>query len=598
MSIRRRRFRPALLAGLVSTAFLASCMANPGEAPTVAEDPKPQDQAKSKEDREKQLRTINIGVDEFGEGFNPHLISDQSPLTDLIASLTLPSAFIPDPADPTTLVQDKDVLDDVTVDTVTTNGTKNTHIRYDIREGAQWSDGTPISGEDFRYLHRKIVETPGVAHSAGYEQIDHIEVSGGGRRVDVYFDGEIVGYQELFRHLLPSHLLRASTSGFESLLATSVPASGGRYSVLHIDVGRNEVRLARNDRFWGDNPATTENVVLRLAGKDVAGAQQMRSNQLQAAYVRPAETTVLTYGLVPDAVTEEFDAPRTLSASLNMASVRLDDVAVRRELLDSINVDEIASVATGRRAIENPDQVEESSTPATETASDEAPEGAPEMTAFTEEQPLRLGAMGEDPQVQAAAFAIADQLTAAGIPAEVTTSSAIDLTRSLLPWGEVDMVVSWGESVNTRLQARDRYSCPETTRPSLKPKNTATTKGSTSVPSSTSESSSGASNAEFAAPAATARAGNLSGICDPEIDELLQDPGTEVPPELSSLIDERAVEMPIATDHMLTVVGPGAIVPRNPEQKEWPSSPWTGRLMTIPLWERVVMEEAKNSADE
>src|SRR6202022_2695534 len=42
---------------------------------------------------------IIMGIDSIGAGFNPHLLSDQSPVNAAVAALVLPSAFrpVPDP---------------------------------------------------------------------------------------------------------------------------------------------------------------------------------------------------------------------------------------------------------------------------------------------------------------------------------------------------------------------------------------------------------------------------------------------------------------------------------------------------------------------
>src|SRR5882724_8122539 len=46
---------------------------------------------------------IIMAIDSIGPGFNPHLLSDQSPVNAAISSLVLPSSFrpVPDPNSPT-----------------------------------------------------------------------------------------------------------------------------------------------------------------------------------------------------------------------------------------------------------------------------------------------------------------------------------------------------------------------------------------------------------------------------------------------------------------------------------------------------------------
>lgn len=82
-----RRRRNALFGSVAAAILLSGCMANPGDAPTVGEEePRRDDPVRAEE----SLKRIQVGVDAFGEGFNPHLIADASPVTDLVSQLTLP----------------------------------------------------------------------------------------------------------------------------------------------------------------------------------------------------------------------------------------------------------------------------------------------------------------------------------------------------------------------------------------------------------------------------------------------------------------------------------------------------------------------------
>ena len=89
---------------------------------------------------------------------------------------------------------------------------------------------------------------------------------------------------------------------------------------------------------------------------------------------------------------------------------------------------------------------------------------------ITEDNPLRIGIISDGIAARAAAFAVADQLTAAGIPATVVSYSPADMLRSSLPYGTVDAVVAWAEQPNSVQAARERYACTEGSVSSLPPK--------------------------------------------------------------------------------------------------------------------------------
>ena len=83
----------AALLSVVST-VLSACTVDPPPAPQSTET----SQAVAPPSKATQ---IIVAVDSIGAGFNPHLLSDQSPVNAAVSSLVLPSAFRP-VADPAT----------------------------------------------------------------------------------------------------------------------------------------------------------------------------------------------------------------------------------------------------------------------------------------------------------------------------------------------------------------------------------------------------------------------------------------------------------------------------------------------------------------
>ena len=128
---------------VVACCCVAACSANPGPPPV--EDPQeqtsttsapPADSAKNKAD------VIGIGIDPLTRGLNPHLSADDHAFVQALAALVLPSAFIQGE-------MNTDVLTSAEEVEASESGAVQT-LRYQIRREAQWSDGTPITGADFR----------------------------------------------------------------------------------------------------------------------------------------------------------------------------------------------------------------------------------------------------------------------------------------------------------------------------------------------------------------------------------------------------------------------------------------------------------------
>lgn len=603
----------------VAAALLSSCMANPSDAPTVEGAPEPPEQKQVQEDQQKKMREVSVGVDEFVEGFNPHLLQDMSPVTSLVARLTLPSAFVPDPQTGDNWLMNEDLLESaVAVDAGASGATE--HVRYTIRQGAQWSDGTPISGEDFRYLYSQVTSNPGALDLASYELIKSIAVSEAGRQIDVTFKHPVMQWKHLFASLLPAHLMRTSTDGFS--LASHFPASGGQYTVDAMDVGRNVIRLVRNDRYWGKTQATSEVVTLRAMRSAIDGAEQMRSSQLQAAQIRPAQTTALTYSLVPGASEFIHEPPRSLVFSTNLAAPRLKNEAIRKALLSTINVEQVAEVATGRSAADSAEaQVSSSAVSRPENAQQDQAGGnavpADQFSrVFNRDNPLRIGVVSDGLAARAAAFAVSNQLTSAGIPAVVVPTEQSDLLRTDLPFGTVDAVVSWSTPATTMAAARDRYSCTSGAVGSLAPERTEGSSASArQTESSTEKSSEGAaptaipsrerdqgddSAESIVAPSSAARGQNLTGLCDPKIDRLLSPDTPEVPASLGQEIQARSIELNLVDDALLTVIGPSIEMrPRGQDKDpaQWPNDPVVGRLVGLGSVARVASASDVSAED-
>lgn len=169
---------------------------------------------------------IVVGIDSIGAGFNPHLLSDQSPVNSAISALVLPSAFRPVPDSATTTGSRWEMDPTLLVSAEETSQEPFT-VTYTIRPEAQWTDNAPIGADDFSYLWQQMLTQPGTVDPAGYGNITDVQSRDGGKRVVVTFDHKYPAWRELFNDLLPAHIVKDIPGGFASGLVKSMPASGG-----------------------------------------------------------------------------------------------------------------------------------------------------------------------------------------------------------------------------------------------------------------------------------------------------------------------------------------------------------------------------------
>ena len=136
-------------------------------------------------------------------------------------------------------------------------------VTYTVDRKASWSDGTPITAEDFSYLRDQLLVQPGTVGPAGYQLISAIRSRDAGKTVEVEFSEPFPDWRTLFSPLLPSHLMKDFPGGWGAALGADLPLSANRYRMTSYDPVTGQISLARNDKYWGTPPQPAA-VVLRL----------------------------------------------------------------------------------------------------------------------------------------------------------------------------------------------------------------------------------------------------------------------------------------------------------------------------------------------
>ncbi|WP_345344545.1 ABC transporter family substrate-binding protein [Rhodococcus olei] len=546
---------------LVAGLALAGCTANPPPPVESTDSPKPTTTVPTK-------NTVVVAIDEIGQGFNPHLLADQSPVNSAVTSMVLPSPFRPVPSVSRPGGTDWVPDDSLLVSADVTSQAPFT-ITYQLRNEAQWSDSAPIAAEDFRYLWQQMISQPGVVDPAGYALIDDIGSSAGGKTVTVTMREPYPAWRELFTDLLPSHLVKDTPGGFARGLAENIPVSGARFHIKSIDRGRDEIVLERNDRFWG-RPATPDQILMRRGGSNAQLTDSVRSGDAQVVQVRGAGSLQAQLAAVPGVRANTTPQPRVLELTLNGRTATLADQRVRHGLLGLLSPDLLASVGTpsGANATVARAQVLAPSDPGYAPTAPPAPSreqalgwlaesgwvpapsdpanpaGTPRLVRDGSPLSLTIGAAEGDDTAIAVANTAADQLRGAGAKVTVTTMRAEELYGKALVEGRVDAVVGWtraGSDPATSLASR--YGCPPPAAPAGRPTGDGGTEAPEAVPN----------------PAAPS---NVSGVCDPAlqqgIDDALRGVGDvgQVIAQAEPRLWDLAVVLPVLQDATVVAAGP------------------------------------------
>ncbi|MGO1055032.1 ABC transporter family substrate-binding protein [Crossiella sp. CA198] len=285
------------------------------------------------------VNEVLVGVDRLARGFNPHVLADQSVATTALATLILPSAFRPGP-------DGVPRPDPAVLNSAQVTKSEPFTVTYSLRKDASWSDGGPIAAEDFDYLWRQMTTQPGTVNPAGYRLISNVVSRDSGKTVEVVFSKPYPGWRSLFRNLLPAHLLKDAFGGWNAVLDTSFPASGGRFSIRQLDLVRGEVALERNDRYWG-TPATLGRIVLRRT--DVPGLTgALRSGNDQLLVLTPDQAAMEQLAaLGPVAKLTTIPRGSTVQLLLRPVSPVLADVRMRTALVSVIDRNALIAAGTG-----------------------------------------------------------------------------------------------------------------------------------------------------------------------------------------------------------------------------------------------------------
>ncbi|MGX9787328.1 ABC transporter family substrate-binding protein [Mycobacterium sp. MMS18-G62] len=546
---------------------------------------------------------IIMAIDSIGPGFNPHLLSDQSPVNAAISSLVLPSSFrpVPDPGSPT---GSRWELDTTLLDSAEVTSQNPFTVTYKIRPEAQWTDNAPIAADDFWYLWRQMVGQPGVVDPAGYDLITGVQSVEGGKTAVVTFSQPYPAWRELFNDILPAHIVKDVPGGFAAGLARALPVTGGQFRVETIDPQRDEILLTRNDRYWSA-PAKPDQVLFRRGGAPAALADSIRNGDTQVAQVHGGAAAFAQLSAIPDVRTARIVTPRVMQLTLRAQQPQLADSQVRKAILGLLDVDLLASVGAGDdntvtlaqaqvRSPSDPGYVPTAppalgrdaalalladagyqiapieSTPPPTPGVPPPNNNRGQITKDGIPLAVRLGVAANDPTAVAVANTAADQLRSVGIAASVSALDPVALYGDALVNNRVDAVVGWhqaGGDLATALSSR--YGCPALEATAV----------STTTPGTPSPSSTSTSNAPSPPPQTTTATpttpspppeggalvqapSNITGICDrsiqPKIDAAVD--GSQNIGEVINAVEPRLWNMstvlPILQDTTIVAAGP------------------------------------------
>lgn len=136
------------------------------------------------------------------------------------------------------------------------NSTNPQVVTYTIRDEATWSDGTPISWQDFRAQWQALNGSNKafqIASSTGYVNIASVTRGSSDKQAVVTFASPFSDWQSLFSPLYPAST-NTNPSVFNTGWTQGLPVTAGPFKVAQIDRTSNTITVVRDEKWWGRKP--------------------------------------------------------------------------------------------------------------------------------------------------------------------------------------------------------------------------------------------------------------------------------------------------------------------------------------------------------
>jgi peptide/nickel transport system substrate-binding protein len=338
----RRSGGAALLAIVCATGMAACSSTSSSSTPTT-----------SSSSGVKSGGTLTYALDQDVAGFNVLNVTDNAFVLGQMLDQTWPSVFVIQPN--LSLALNTNVVTSAAV----TNTNPQTVV-YQINPKATWSDGTPISAQDFIYNWQAQSGNPAYkdvggkpflpASTAGFSSIKSVTSSNNGKTATVVFAKPFGDWKSLYgagTPIIPAHT--AQKVGFNTGFQTFGPAvqvSGGPYEIQSYAQGQDLIEV-RNPHYWGV-PGNLSKIVFRFITDDTQIPPAMQNGEVNLTNPTLASTAFKAAVLgIPNTTTTVIPGLEFQHMDFNQANPYLALANVRHAIADGTNRAEMVQRIVG-----------------------------------------------------------------------------------------------------------------------------------------------------------------------------------------------------------------------------------------------------------
>jgi len=216
-------------------------------------------------------------------------------------------------------------------------------IVYKIKPEAVWNDGTPISADDFIYAWQTQNGTDckdcAAASTAGYDQMQSVTGSDGGKTVTVVYKKAYADWKGLFGNLYPAHVanqhgdLAASWKWFNENVPTY---SGGPYQISDYQKDTS-VTETPNPKWYGKVKPKLDKLVFRIITDQSQEVPALQNNEVQVIYPQPNADIVNQVKQITEVQSYLGKGLTWEHLDLNLKNTALADTKLRQAIFTAVD---------------------------------------------------------------------------------------------------------------------------------------------------------------------------------------------------------------------------------------------------------------------
>jgi peptide/nickel transport system substrate-binding protein len=282
--------------------------------------------------------TLSFASDQEQAGFNPNTAKDNLFALSNIVTSIYPSVYN---IHPDFTVQ----LSGEFMDSAELTSEDPQTVVYKIKQNAVWSDGTPVSADDFIFWWENCNETNKKADcvsTTGYKDIESVKGSDGGKTVTTVYKNKFADWKSLFsQYIIPAHYTKARPGGWNTGLdkdPEKIP-SAGPFIIDSYTPGQS-LTLKRNDKYYGTK-SHLDSIVFRYLPESTTQPAALQNNEVDMIYGQPQLDQVKIVEAIPDVTSQINFGLQYEHLDFNTKNPLLGDVAVRKAFATGLNIQEI-----------------------------------------------------------------------------------------------------------------------------------------------------------------------------------------------------------------------------------------------------------------